>query len=870
LPHIRQGNLTIDASNAWVILDGRDATGDCLAGLQIVDSDANILRGMQISNFSGPGIAISGDAQYNMIGGDRSVGAGPFGQGNMLTLNDVGIVQSTNSASLNTIMGNLIGTDAEGADALGNHLGIWITEGAHRNTIGPGNIIAFNSENGIAIEDPETVHNTITRNSIHDNIKEDVELSERGNTELAIPVFFDFDLKAGTLIGATCANCTIEIFSDNSNGGAIYEGQTTADDKGIFTFDKGSPFISPHLTATATDMDGNTSQFSRPTSGTVRSLVLQLENTSLKSIIQLKESRELPDNRMGINWGSITETIDWERAVANFNTHGVKRLDMGFYEKESPIDWSTGSELVIPAGMDEFIDGLAEHGIQMDLMLHFWDKEGYALGEELSTPRFRTQQQVLDFLDFVRFVVRHFKGRIPYYTIWSEPDYCGDGGIKCILPQDYIELVRQVIPVIREEDPQAKIVSAPYVLFFARNDLLTLLKSDVMPLFDVISWHPIYDVTPNHEFFRNYYYEYPSIIREIKETGSAHGFMGEYWGTDLSWTAVENCPFPGCKQIADHPWELLETDLQVAKYYARGIVMELGLDVTAGSDGFSDELRPWSFPVQRNLNTVMAGNQPIELAVEIESDATNIMSYGFGLPNGDRLFALWTNGLAVEDDPGLNATLTFPGTSAQKVVRIDVLHGFEQELITETENGSLVIRNLLVKDYPIILRLVRADNMTVGCPSPTASTLLLTNEKHGYCLLYPSEYNVMYPTESEMCLVPAGPTMACHSANAFIEVEDAAGRSASQVADALIAEALAAIPGISIERASLTIANEEAVVLDGLPGVSNSRNVVIVRADRLYTLSFIVPWDEDGNSDFEQMERIYTDVIGSFGFLSNE
>jgi len=90
------------------------------------------------------------------------------------------------------------------------------------------------------------------------------------------------------------------------------------------------------------------------------------------------------------------------------------------------------------------------------------------------------------------------------------------------------------------------------------------------------------------------------------------------------------------------------------------------------------------------------------------------------------------------------------------------------------------------------------------------------------------------------------------------------------VADALIAEALAAIPGISIERASLTIANEEAVVLDGLPGVSNSRNVVIVRADRLYTLSFIVPWDEDGNSDFEQMERIYTDVIGSFGFLSNE
>src|SRR3990170_8803297 len=90
LPHIRQGNLTIDASNAGVILDGRDAGGDWLAGLQIVESDANTIQGLQISDFSGAGIAISGDALDNTIGGDRGIGSGPFGQGNMLTLNDVG------------------------------------------------------------------------------------------------------------------------------------------------------------------------------------------------------------------------------------------------------------------------------------------------------------------------------------------------------------------------------------------------------------------------------------------------------------------------------------------------------------------------------------------------------------------------------------------------------------------------------------------------------------------------------------------------------------------------------------------------------------------------------------------------------------
>jgi hypothetical protein len=91
--------------------------------------------------------------------------------------------------------------------------------------------------------------------------------------------------------------------------------------------------------------------------------------------------------------------------------------------------------------------------------------------------------------------------------------------------------------------------------------------------------------------------------------------------------------------------------------------------------------------------------------VEIQSEATNIRSYSFSLPNGDRLVALWTDGVAVEDDPGVAATLIVEGLAAQKVMGIDVLNGFEQQLVTSIEDGNLVIRNLLVKDYPIILRL---------------------------------------------------------------------------------------------------------------------------------------------------------------------
>jgi hypothetical protein len=45
------------------------------------------------------------------------------------------------------------------------------------------------------------------------------------------------------------------------------------------------------------------------------------------------------------------------------------------------------------------------------------------------------------------------------------------------------------------------------------------------------------------------------------------------------------------------------------------------------------------------------------------------------------LVASWTDGAAVEDEAGVNTTLTFPDLSARKVIGIDVLNGFEQQLI---------------------------------------------------------------------------------------------------------------------------------------------------------------------------------------------
>ena len=65
----------------------------------------------------------------------------------------------------------------------------------------------------------------------------------------------------------------------------------------------------------------------------------------------------------------------------------------------------------------------------------------------------------------------------------------------------------------------------------------------------------------------------------------------------------------------------------------------------------------------------------------------------------------WSNGIAVEYDPGMTAAVTLPGLTDHTVTGIDVLYGFEQELVSSNEDGDLMIQDILIKDYPVIIRL---------------------------------------------------------------------------------------------------------------------------------------------------------------------
>ncbi len=396
------------------------------------------------------------------------------------------------------------------------------------------------------------------------------------------------------------------------------------------------------------------------------------------------------------------QTEDPVDFAARINEKGLKwmRLSIDVFDWNEVEDMGAYSEFSVYPEQDEAIESLADNHIKVMYTLVFQDEAIQVEGEDYS--RFKTEDEIQRYLDYVQFIVSHFKGRIKYYEILNEPNI-DRGTQQYVQVTDYINLVKRTVPVIRREDPQAKIVVGAVTPFYciedvvrpepeARQYLFHILESDVMPLVDGISWHAMAGASP--EYGDEYYYDYPDIVRDIQDAASAHGFSGEYIPEELHWRTSKS----------PHPHEYSGyAEIAAAKYLARGIIINLGMN---GTTGLAENLEnPPKMSVITGLCTIMAGTEPVSVPIETQSEATNIKSYSFSLPNGDKLLALWTDGIAVDDDPGIEATLTFPSFSAQKVVGIDVLHGFEQELVAGIEDGNLVIRDLLVKDYPMILRL---------------------------------------------------------------------------------------------------------------------------------------------------------------------
>jgi uncharacterized repeat protein (TIGR01451 family) len=297
------GNLISGNGGAGVSVSGSDGTlvqgnliGTDAAGAKALENGSD---GVTIS--VGSNITIGGTvaAARNVISGNKGSGVRISGI-------------STINATGNLVQGNFIGTDVTGTKPVGNGGGTFSLSGngvvlseAAGNTIGgatagAGNVIAFNLGTGVLITGPDASMNKnkdrVSQNSIFSNSRLGIDLSRRsfdfdgvtpndpmdadvGPNDLQnfpeLTIDADGSTIKGTLDSKPGAQFTIEFFSntdcDSSGNG---EGEkflgsmmATTDGNGRASFTSPVPAPTGELiTATATDADGNTSEFSKCTS----------------------------------------------------------------------------------------------------------------------------------------------------------------------------------------------------------------------------------------------------------------------------------------------------------------------------------------------------------------------------------------------------------------------------------------------------------------------------------------------------------------------------------------------------------------------------------------------------------------------------
>jgi parallel beta-helix repeat protein len=177
----------------------------------------------------------------NLIGGNRS-----------------GIIVSNSTHTM--IETNLIGTDEAWSHRLGNSVfGILCADSAHDNRIAD-NAIAYNGVSGIRIAGDGTVRNHLMRNLMSNNGSTGIRLEVGGNAGLTAPTIVS--VTSAAITGTAGPGNTVELFVDSASEGRYYCGTVQAESGGDFRLSLASPITMPHVTATATDANGNTSEFS--------------------------------------------------------------------------------------------------------------------------------------------------------------------------------------------------------------------------------------------------------------------------------------------------------------------------------------------------------------------------------------------------------------------------------------------------------------------------------------------------------------------------------------------------------------------------------------------------------------------------------
>ncbi|OAI41063.1 hypothetical protein AYO38_04645 [bacterium SCGC AG-212-C10] len=279
------GGVVVEDAPNTAVGAGDPALSEGLTGFS---SAGNLISGNVANGVEFNGMAANGTVRGNFIGTDVTgtvaipndldgvrtdadgthIGGKSNGQSNLISGNRANGIRIQGAATGTIVQGNRIGTNVDGlspmpngSNGAPNDHGIRIVMNVTQSIIGgtsdgDANVIAFNPGDGVRVEGQNAVKHAIRGNSIHSNGGKGIEIIDGGNGELQPPVI----LALGPASGTACPLCLIDVFSDSADEGRIYEGTSAAGTNGSWSLI--ASIVGPKVTATATNANGDTSEFS--------------------------------------------------------------------------------------------------------------------------------------------------------------------------------------------------------------------------------------------------------------------------------------------------------------------------------------------------------------------------------------------------------------------------------------------------------------------------------------------------------------------------------------------------------------------------------------------------------------------------------